>query len=58
VRDFLFGPSTAPCNGNIANERIEWEYSFGRIRCFIEQDVLVSPLVGLCNGNIADGRLK
>jgi len=58
VRDFLVGPSAAPCNSNIADGRIEWAYPFGRIRHFTEQDILVSPSAGLYNGNIADGRLK
>jgi len=58
VRDFLIGPSAVPCNGHIADERIKWEYSFGRIRYFTEQNVLVSPSAGLCNGNITDGRIK
>jgi len=58
VRDFLVGPSAAPCNGNIADGRIKWKYSFGRIRYFTVRDVLVSPSAVPCNGNIADGRLK
>jgi len=58
VRDFLVGPSAAPCNGNIADGRIKWRYLFGRIRCFAVQDVLVSPSAILCKGNIADGCLK
>jgi len=58
VRDFLVGPSAAPCNGNIADERIKWGYPFERIRYFIEQSILVSPSADLCNGNIADERLK
>jgi hypothetical protein len=58
VRDFLVGPSAAPCNGNIADGQIELGYPFGRIRYFTEQDILVSPSAGLCNGNIADERLK
>jgi len=58
VRDFLVGPSAAPCNGHIADGWIKWEYPFGRIRSFTVQDVLVSPSAALCNGNIDDGRLK
>jgi len=58
VRDFLVGPSAAPCNGNIADGRIKWRYPLGRIRHVIVQDVLVSPSAVLCNGNIADGRPK
>ena len=58
MRDFLVGPSAAPCNGNIADGRIKWRYPFERIRCFAVQDVLVSPSAVLRNGNIADGRLK
>jgi len=58
VWDFLVGPSAAPCNGNIADERMKWRCQFRRIRYFIVWDVLVSPSVVPCNGNIADGRLK
>jgi hypothetical protein len=58
VRDFLVGPSAAPCNGNIADGRIKWRCPFGRLRYFTVRDVLVSPLAVHCNGNIADGRLK
>ena len=58
MRDFLVGPSVAPCNGHIADGRIKWEYPLGRIRYFTKQNVLVSPSAGLCNGNLADGRLK
>jgi len=58
VRDFLIGPSAAPCNGHIADERIKWGYLFERIRYFTEQDVLVGPSASLCNGNIADERIK
>jgi len=58
VRDFLVVPSAAPCNSNIADERIKWRCPFGRLRYFTVRDVLVNPSVVLCNGNIADGRLK
>ena len=58
MRDFLIGPSAAPCNGHIADERIKWGCPFGRIRYFTEQNVLVSPSAGLCNGNVADGRIN
>ena len=58
MRDFLVGPSAAPCNGNIADRRIVWRCPLGRIRYVIVQGVLVSPSVVLCNGNVADRRLK
>ena len=58
MRNFLVGPSVAPCNGNVADGRIKRRYPFGRIRCFAVQDVLVSPSAVLGNGNIAYGRLK
>ena len=58
MRDFLIGPSAAPCNGYIADERIKWRYPFGRIRYFTKQNILVSPSAGLCNDNIADGRIE
>jgi len=58
MRNFLVGPSAAPCNGNIADGRIRWGCPFGRIRCFTMRDVLVSPSAVPCNGNVADGRLK
>jgi len=37
VRDFLIGPSAAPCNGHIADERIEWKCLFGRLK--ISRDI-------------------
>ena len=58
MRDFLVNPSAAPCNGNIAEGRINGGYPFGRIRYFTVQGVLVSPSAVLYNINIADGRLK
>ena len=58
MRDFLVGPSAAPCNGNIADERIEWRYPLEKIRHVTVRDVLVSPSAAFCNGNIDDGRLK
>ena len=58
MRDFLVGPSAAPCNGNIADERMEWRYPLGRIRHVTVRDVLASPSAAFCNGNIADERLK
>jgi len=58
VRDFLVGPSAVPCNGNIADGRIEWRYPLRRIRHVTVRDVLVSPSAAFCNGNIANERLK
>jgi len=58
VRDFLIGPSAAPCNGNIADGRIKWRYPLGRIRYVTVRGILVSPSAALRNGDIADGRLK
>ena len=58
MRDFLVGPSAAPCNGNITDGRIRWRCPFGRLRYFTVRGVLDSPSVVPCNGNIADGRLK
>jgi len=58
VRDLLVGSSAAPCNGNIADERIKWRCPFGRLRYFTMRDFLIGPSVAPCNGNIADGRLK
>jgi len=58
VQDFLIGPSATPCNGNIADGRIEWRYPLGRIGHVTVRDVLVSPSAAFCNGNIADERLK
>jgi len=58
VRDFLVGPSVAPCNGNIADGRIKWRRPFGKLRYFTMRDFLVSPSAVPYNGNIADGRLK
>jgi len=58
VRDLLVGPLAAPCNDNIADERIKWRCPFGRLRYFNVRDFLVGPSAVPCNGNIADGRLK
>jgi len=58
VRDFLVGPSAAPCNGNIVDGRIKWRCPFERLRYFTVRDVLVSLSAVPCNGNIVDGRLR
>jgi len=58
MRDFLVGPSAAPCKGNIVDGWIKWRYPLGRIRHITVQGILVSPSAALCNGDIADGRLK
>ena len=58
MRDFLVGPSAAPCNCNIADRRIEWKCLLGGIRYVTVRGLLVSPSAILCNGNVADRRLK
>jgi len=58
VRDFLVGPSVAPCNGNIADGRLKWRCPFGRLRYFAVRGILVSSSAVPCNDNITDGRLK
>ena len=36
MRDFLVGPSTVPCKGNIADGRLKWRCSFGEVEEFEE----------------------